>query len=202
MSWWTFVKGVVEVEVPGRTQAEIRYVLESVLDHLPRVTGSEGDMNVYVSQRAGHNCSSSCDEFGLITNNLKDYEGFKTRNHGWLETQSRYMLTVDGALRDREFEETKREFMKWICRLAKRLNIFSVVVKINDDYSQSMVISRVAPFDQMFEWRDDEKRWTSYLLWERDPQSYWPLKLANKYFDDQYIDEELKRRYEWHESFD
>ena len=201
MSWWTYVKGVIEVDVPGRTQAEIRYVLESVLDHLPRVTGSEDDMNVYISQRAGHNCSSSLDEFGLKTNNLKDYYGFKTRKHGFLETQSMYMLTIDGDLRDREFEETKREFMKWICRLAKRLHIYSVVVKIND-YSKSMIISRVAPFDQMFEWKDDEKRWTSYLLWERDPQSEWPLKLADKYFDDKYIGEELKRRYEWQESFD
>ena len=201
MSWWTFVKGVVEVEVPGRTQAEIRYVLESVLDHLPCVTGSECDMNVYISQRAGHNCSSSCDEFGLKTNNLKDYDGFKTRKYGWLETQSRYMLTVDGALRDREFEETKREFMKWLCRLAKRLNVYSVVVKISD-YSKSMIISKVAPFDQMFEWKDGEKRWTSYLLWERDPQSYWPLELANKYFDEEYIDKELERRNQWRESFD
>lgn len=201
MSWWTHIKGVVEVEVPGRTQAEIRYVLESVLDHLPRVTGSEGDMNVYISQRAGYNRSSSLDEFGLKTNNLKDDYGFKTRNRGWLETQSMYMLTVDGDLRDREFEETKREFMKWLCRLAKRLNVCSVVVKIRD-YGQSMVISNAAPFDQMFEWKDGEKRWTSYLLWESDPQSYWPLKLANKYFSEEYIDKELERRNKWHESFD
>ena len=201
MSWWTYVKGVVEVEAPGRTQAEIRYVLDTVLDHLPRVTGSEGDMNVYISQRAGYNCSCSCDEFGLRTNNLKDRDGYKNRSRGWLETQSRYMLTVDGGLRDREFEETKREFMKWICRLAKRLHVYSVVVKI-EDYSQSMVISNEKPFEQMYEWKDGEKRWISYLLWERDPESYWPLKLADKYYDDEYIKEELKRRAEWHESFE
>lgn len=198
MSWWTHVKGVVEVDVPGRTQAEIRYVLESVLDHLPRVTGSEGDMNVYIAQEAGHNCSSSCDEFGLRTNNLKDLHGFKSAKCGWLETQGMYMLTVEGDLRDREFEETKREFSKWLCRLAKRLNVYSVVVKIWS-YDQTMVISKAQPYDDMFEWHDGDKRWVDYLFWERDPQSYWPLKLANKYFDDQYIDEELKRRDEWQE---
>jgi len=200
MSWWTHIKGVIEVEVPGRTQAEIRYVLESVLDHLPRVTGSEGDMNVYISQEAGYNCSSSCDEFGLRTNNLKDYEGFKTRDRGWLETQSKYMLTVDGDLRDRAFEETKREFMKWVCRLAKRLNICSVVVKIRG-YGQSVVIANATPFDQMFEWKDGEKRWVSYLFWERDPRSDWPLRLVDKYFNDEHVIEELKRRNAWHESF-
>lgn len=201
MSNWTYVKGVVEVDVPGRTQAEIRYVLESVLDHLPSVTGSERDMSVYISQRDGHNCSSSCDEFGLKTDNLKDYEGYRTRDRGWLETQSRYMLTVDGALRDREFEETKREFVKWLCRLAKRLSVYWVVVEISS-YGHSMIISRVRPFEDMFEWKDGEKRWTSYLFWERDPQSDWPLKLADKYFDDPNIAKELKRRCEWHESFE
>ena len=72
MSWWTHIKGVIEVNVPGRTQAEIQYVLETVLDHLPRVTGSEGDMNVYIAREAGYNNSCSCDEFGQKTDNLKD----------------------------------------------------------------------------------------------------------------------------------
>ena len=40
MSWWTHIRGPVEVSVPGRTQAEIDYILQTVLDHLPRVTGS------------------------------------------------------------------------------------------------------------------------------------------------------------------
>lgn len=199
MSWWTNVIGVVEVDVPGRTQAEIRYVLESVLDHMPRVTGSEKDMNVYVTQEAGHNCSSSCDEFGFRTNNLRDAYGDKCMKHGWLETQSVYALTVEGTLRDREFERTKREFMKWICRLSKRLHVFSVVVKIWDGV-QSLVISSAAPYNQMFEWKDGEKRWTEYLFWERDPESDWPLKLADKYFDDSRIREELKRRDDWSES--
>ena len=77
MSWWTHVMGTIEVDVRGRTQAEIRYILETVLDHLPRVTGSEGDMNVYITQEAGCNRSSSLDEFGLATNNLRDMYGNK-----------------------------------------------------------------------------------------------------------------------------
>jgi len=198
VSSWTYVKGAVEVSVPGRTQAQIRYVLESVLDHLPRVTGSEGDMNVYISREAGHNCSMPCDEFGLETNNLRDLYGNKTRERGWLETQGMYMLTVEGNLRDREFEETKREFSRWLCRLAKRLNVYSVVVKIWG-YGKSLVISDATPFDEMFEWRDGEKGWTDYLFWERDPRSDWPVLLADKYFGDEHIDEELKRRRQWHE---
>lgn len=196
MSWWTHIRGTIEVEVFGRTQAESRYILESVLDHLPRVTGSEGDMNVYITQEAGYTHYSSVDEFGLCTNNLKDDYGDKTRQRGWLRTQSKYMLTVEGDLRDREFEETKREFMKWICRLAKRLMVNWVVVKIKA-YDQALVISNAGPYEDMYEWRDGEKRWTDYLHWERDPKSDMPLKLVDKYFDEKYIRDEIERREAW-----
>ena len=54
MSYWTYLTGTITVGVMGRTQAEKRYILDTVLDHLPRVTGSEGDMDIYVTQKNGH----------------------------------------------------------------------------------------------------------------------------------------------------
>ena len=63
MSSWTYVHGTIVVSPLGRTQHEKRYILETVLDHLPVVTGSERDMEVYVIQKRGHNCSSFSDEF-------------------------------------------------------------------------------------------------------------------------------------------
>ena len=85
MSWWTYVYGTIVVSPAGRTQAEKRYVLDTVLDHVPRVTGSEGDMNVYVIQKKGYDSSSSCDEFGQRTNNLIDRYGHKSRRNGWFK---------------------------------------------------------------------------------------------------------------------
>lgn len=41
MSSWTYVQGLIELDVPGRTQAEKNYILQTVIDHLPKVTGSE-----------------------------------------------------------------------------------------------------------------------------------------------------------------
>ena len=38
MSWWTYVKGFVEVRPFGRTQAEERYILETALNHLPIIS--------------------------------------------------------------------------------------------------------------------------------------------------------------------
>ena len=51
MSSWTYVHGTIVVSPLGRTQHEKRYILETVLDHLPVVTGSERDMEVYVIWR-------------------------------------------------------------------------------------------------------------------------------------------------------
>ena len=53
MSSWTYVHGTIVASPPGRTQHEKRYILETVLDHLPVVTGSERDMEVYVIQKRG-----------------------------------------------------------------------------------------------------------------------------------------------------
>ena len=139
MSYWTYLTGTVTVMPVGRTQAEKRYILDTVLDHLPLVTGSEKDMNVYVIQKNGHNHSSSCDEFGETTNNLVDWYGNKNRSEGWLRTQEEYILVVDGSFRDRMFEQTFREFMKWLCRLGKRTRIKDVLVEIKG-YDKSTVI--------------------------------------------------------------
>lgn len=41
MSFWSYVHGTVTVQPLGRTQSEKRYILDTVLSHLPKVTGSE-----------------------------------------------------------------------------------------------------------------------------------------------------------------
>ena len=63
MSHWTYVSGIVEVRPIGNTQPQKRYILDTVLEHLPVVSGSEGNMKVHVVQQYGHDCSSSCNEF-------------------------------------------------------------------------------------------------------------------------------------------
>ena len=217
MSYWTYVHGTVVVSPIGRTQAEKRYILETVLDHLPVVSGSERDMSVYILQKAGHNSSSSCDEFGEVTNNLVNRYGDRSRKRGWLRTQDEYILVVDGALRDRQFEQTFREFQKWLCRLAKRVNIVNVLVHIND-WDKSTIVReyatgypkhkgwmyRTTAYGQMFEnptWVQNRKgvehgepNWCEYLMWERAKGSNYPMMLGYKYYADPDNDAEVERR--------
>lgn len=208
MSSWTYITGTITVSPIGRTQAEKRYVLDTVLAHLPRVSGSERDMNVYVIQKNGHNNSRSCDEFGERTNNLVDRYGQKSRVRGWLCTQDEYILVVDAALRDREFDKTYREFMKWLVRLGKRVMIDNTLVQISG-YDKSTIIkdycvqnekySYQNVFFNLFEgtsWvRDDgEPNWCEYMLYPRAKGSDYPMMLAYKYFNDKENDEEVERR--------
>lgn len=196
----------------GRTQPEKRYILETVLNHLPRVTGSEGDMDVYIIQKNGYNSSCSRDEFGEATNNLIDRHGNKSRKTGWLRTQDDYILVVSAALRDREFEETYREFMKWFVRLCKRVGCEDVLVEIKG-YDRSTVIkdrniqrekySYKSVFDGLFEdpsWCNDNKdgykepNWCEFMMWDRAKDSGYPMMLAYKYFNDEENDREVERR--------
>ena len=202
MSSWTYITGTITVSPIGRTQAEKRYILDTVLAHLPIVSGSEKDMDVYVIQKNGHNSSSSHDEFGERTNNLVDWYGNRTRSRGMLRTQDEYILVVDAALRDREFDETYREFIKWLVRLGKRVMIDNVLVQISG-YDKSTIIkdhcSWQNVFDNLFEnpsWTNDdgEVNWCEYMLYSRAKDSNYPMMLAYKYFDDKENDEEVERR--------
>lgn len=189
MSYWTHITGTITVSPMGRTQAEKRYILETVLEHLPIVTGSERDMNVHIVQKAGHDSSSSCDEFEMNTNNLKDSCGDHSYEHGWLRIQTEYILVVEGNFRDRLFDDTYREFIKWLCRLAKRVGVCNVLVNINSDDKGSCVIWEDDKYDnvyaKMFEnpswWNNAESNWCEYLMWDSHEESYMPAKLVKYY---------------------
>lgn len=195
----------------GRTQAEKRYILDTVLAHLPIVSGSEKDMDVYVIQKNGHNGSSSCDEFGYITNNLLDDCGRKSRKRGWLRTQDEYILVVDAELRGKEFEQVYRQFIKWLIRLGKRVMIEDILVQIKDYYKSTIIkdyrvqnekYSYQNVFLNLFEgtsWvkEDGEVNWCEYMLYPRAKDSNYPMMLAYKYFNDKENDEEVERRLEY-----
>lgn len=219
MSWWTYVNGTIVVRPMGRTQAEKRYILDTVLEHLPIVSGSEGDMNVYVIQKQGYGSSCSCDEFGQVTNNLRDRYGYRDRRNGWLRTQSEYILVVEASLRDREFDQTYKEFQKWLCRLSKRISVEDVLVEIKG-YDQKVIIRNDNDvYGEMFEspswyqggmhsnWKLSKKlkeysdnkeinepNWCEYLLWESMDNCEYPRILGFKYFYDEENDRKVE---EW-----
>lgn len=200
MSWWSYIHGTIVVSPTGRTQAEKRYVLDTVLDHLPQVTGSEGDMDIYVIQKNGHNSSCSHDEFGQRTNNLIDRYGYKNREHGRIQMQDEYILVVDGSLRDREFEETFKAFQKWLIRLSKRVSVRSVLVKISDYDRSKLIQDECGYYWNLFEYpysshgnKTGEPAWYEYLLWQpMNNNRMYPKILGYKYYADEENDKQVE----------
>lgn len=205
MSWWTHIMGVINVAPVGRTQHEMDYIVKTVLDHLPQVTGSERDMEVFVNVNPHHNSTCSHDEFGMMTNNLRDRFGDRSRKRGWLEMSDDYYLTIYGDFRDRLFNQTFREFQNWLCRLAKRLDVCQINVTITaDDHKpyHLLVNDWTNPYSEMFEYpsrNDPEKEpaWYEYLMWDPDRLTGLPIKHLYKYYESDDVDTEIKRRAKW-----
>nr|DAT41134.1 MAG TPA: hypothetical protein [Caudoviricetes sp.] len=149
MSSWTYVQGLIELDVPGRTQAEKNYILQTVIDHLPKVTGSEKSMNIYTIQTAGHDSWQNFDEF---YNRVEDFR-----------TQSRYFLVLDGNLRDRHYKDTFKELNKFLNRLGKRLMVDSVYVRLYNYEHSHIFTNKNNCYGNMF---DSEDPWYNYLMWE------------------------------------
>lgn len=179
----------------GRTQPEKRYILDTILEHLHEVTGSEQNMHVKVIQKDGYNCSISCNEFGE-----------------WIPGKKRkisdiYHVIIEGDLRDRTFEETLRELNKWLNRLAKRAGVSDICIKLTGYKAMSstyepatLVISDPKPYKQMAEWPSwceeshGEPAWAEHLMWKSAKHSWHPMKLAYKYYNDPENDAEVERR--------
>lgn len=149
MSNWTYVQGLIELGVPGRTQAEKNYILQTVIDHLPKVTGSEKSMNIYTIQTAGYDSWQNFDEF---YNRVEDFK-----------TQSRYFLVLDGNLRDRYYKDTFKELNKFLNRLGKRLMVDSVYVRLYDYNHSHIFTNKNDCYGKMFE---NDNPWYNYLMWE------------------------------------
>lgn len=149
MSNWTYIQGLIELDVPGRTQAEKNYILQTVIDHLPKVTGSEKSMNIYTIQTAGYDSWQNFDEF---YNRVEDFK-----------TQSRYFLVLDGNLRDRYYKDTFKELNKFPNRLGKRLMVDSVYVRLYDYNHSHIFTNKNDCYGKMFE---NDNPWYNYLMWE------------------------------------
>ena len=156
MSSWTYVHGSILVDTCSRSTPETLYKVQTVLNHLPRISGSEGPAKFYPILLDGHSYSSTHDEFERFSN-LGDR---RNSRYGCFETQSRCLIVLHGGLRDRMFEQTLYETTKALSRLSSRLLVQECLITVNG-------------FDKDFlfnnpEWLQDnyDSTWTSDLLWE------------------------------------
>lgn len=171
MSLWTYVTGVIQVDGVGRTQPEVEYILKTILEHMPVVTGSERNMHVYLTKEYGHNTTMSHNEFGEFFH-PRNERNFNLEEEEKLdEMQTVYLITVEGSLRDRRFEQTYEEFMHWLTVLAKRTTIDTCVVQIkgyDKNGNWKKVVINPDDLRDLFEWPSwvsGKPCWWEYLQW-------------------------------------
>ena len=140
MSFWTHVFGTVKVEPLGYSEHAREFVLKTVLDHLPPVTGIEGNMHVDIVPDCQQVSWSSSDEFG------------QGNVHRHLFGQSvAYFLVLHGDFRDRMFDQTKPEFDAWLETLAKRVQVRELMVRLVSDTDDMVTYMDAVPYYDMFE---------------------------------------------------
>lgn len=157
MSYWSYVHGLIEVIPIGQTQAEKRYVLDTVLAHLPVIYGSEGPMQITVVEKEGHDISSWTDELGNI----------RTDQMQWYHTnevQSAYLLVLSGDLRDRESIED--EFRSWLDILSGRIYVRNVLVAVTGHNGGVIISDDCTDKFVMPSWVEDGSRnWCEDNTW-------------------------------------
>lgn len=194
MSMWTYIRGTILVEPMGRTMPEREYILKTVLEHLPKVPGSEENMQVLISQPEGYNLFTSHDEFDILIHKYYDKREYQ---------QTQYILTLYGNLRDTIFSETVRNLSKFLSRLSKRVLVEDILIRVDDGgfwgkYNNKLIISNPEPYSNMFEtpsWNWDRKyrlpccspmydnpngNWCEYLMWDYFKETSYPKKLLKK----------------------
>lgn len=157
MSNWTYISGQVTVVPSGQGNHAKRFVLEEVLEHLPRVPGSEGPMSWHIIQKHGHDSSANVDEFGIRTN---------LSERGWWETQTTYIVVLEGALRDTYYEDTLKAFVKWLNRLSKRIWVEDMLVRVSGGGRQHRWNERI--FSNAGHWRKNYWAYASRHLDKTD----------------------------------
>lgn len=181
MSVWSYIEGTIDVCGRGRTQPEIEYVLKTVLQHLPVVSGSERNMSAHICMRSGFDSYVSHDEFwqNPIPNYVDRY-GCQTTG---MAIQHNYIIVVEGNLRDAEGRETYRQFIRWLSRLSKRILVSNVLVRIWDTDGDNWVIDEPEGNCKFLDTYPDygEPCWTDYLLWEHDKNSWYPKRMEAQF---------------------
>lgn len=135
MSVWSYVQGVIEVDTFARSDPEALYIVQTVVNHLPKIHSSEGCAKLYLIRPNGHNMSSNTDEFGDFSNLMDGENYFNT-----FECQTKVLIVISGNLRDAYFDEALRDTAKMLSRLSSRLYVTSCLVRV-ESYNDSFIFN-------------------------------------------------------------
>ena len=125
MSCWTHITACLSVETNIiAKKSDLRKQVKAFLKNAPKITGSERNADVFVNVQSGFNWFVSYDcehckyKETLRTVTIDGEEGQECDAPDNYDCSSEYqscvVISIQGDLRDREFNRTKEEFEKFL----------------------------------------------------------------------------------------
>ena len=135
MSNWTTIYACIHLETEIH-ETNIKEVVEECLQNAPKITGSEGNADMFVNVPSGHTRSTMIDcehcPFGRTIIHYK--EGFTCKKpEGYeckgAEYQTTVIITIAGSLRDRDKLQTATEYKAFLEWLSK--NFYDIAAEVH-----------------------------------------------------------------------
>ncbi len=139
MGCWTHIVAVIDVNVLIESR-NLKEEVEKILEQAPKITGDEGDADVFVNVLSGYNSSTSSDCKNCIYKDTIIHHkkgGFSCDAEDdyicpYGEYQTRVVITVIGNLENRFKEDTNKEFKTFYKFIKSKFKIKNKSVKIID----------------------------------------------------------------------
>ena len=128
MSHWTHIVASLYIDTSIEDH-EIEKTTEKMLKKAPRITGSEGDADIFVNKLSGHNIWT-----GFDCTICQYKETAKITGEGLVcgcpddfhcpsgEYQTCVVITIAGDLRDRQKKQTQKEYQRFKKYVIKKLH--------------------------------------------------------------------------------
>ena len=139
MSNWTHITACIYLETDIEDN-NIEEIIREILQKAPLITGSEGNVDIFVNVLSGHNSYTSCDCFHCPFGHTmrKEKNGSSCLAPQEYECkegifQTSVAITIIGDLRDRVKSQTKAEYDNFIKWLKQRFSIRLKTCNIRED---------------------------------------------------------------------
>lgn len=142
MSCWTHITSCISVDTNMMENKRIlKKLIEDALRRAPKITGSEGNADVFVNVQSGYNwfVNTDCDHCKykdtIIELGKGEFECSPAKNYTCKsgKYQTCVVISVQGDLRDRTKEKTKEEFENFLNFIKNKYTVRDYSINIEGE---------------------------------------------------------------------
>ena len=123
MSRWTHITSCMSVDTCIENRKRIKKSIVDYINKAPKITGSEGDAEVYITLQRGYNISS----------------WKRNKNNDFVHYQSCIIISIQGDLRDKDGETTKEEFINFLNYIKQKYIVRDYSINIEDEWKDESI---------------------------------------------------------------